>query len=102
MTKPFTLLDRYLCTQLLGIVLFAILLFSIIWLAPETLFNLTHYVLNGDINIGQACVMLLYHLPEVLQQTIPVAVLLGSIFLFQRLSQSYELVAFLASGISPR
>jgi lipopolysaccharide export system permease protein len=45
--------------------------------------------------------MFAFHLPEVLQQTIPVAVLLGTIVLFQRLSQNYELIALLASGISP-
>lgn len=100
--KPLTLLDWYICSQLVLIILFAVVLFSIIWLAPETLFKLTQYVFSGQISLGQAVVMFGFHLPEVLQQTIPVAVLLGTIILFQRLSQHYELVALLASGISPK
>jgi lipopolysaccharide export system permease protein len=51
--------------------------------------------------VGQAFLMFLCHVPDVLQQTIPVAVLLGTIVLFQRLSQNYELVALWASGVSP-
>ena len=99
--KPWTRLDRYLTGQLFGTMLFAVLLFTIIWLAPDTLFRLTQNVFADKLNAGQAFVMFLYHIPGVLQQTIPVAVLLGAIVLFQRLSQNYELVAMLASGISP-
>ncbi|WP_373531502.1 LptF/LptG family permease [Vampirovibrio sp.] len=100
-TKLFSLLDWYLGSQLFLIVLFAVVLFSIIWLAPETLFKLTQYVFGGQISPWQGLVMFLLHLPQVLPQTIPIAVLLGTIILFQRLSQNYELVALLASGISP-
>jgi len=99
--KPLTMLDWYLGSQQLLIITFAVVLFSIIWLAPETMFKLTQYVFAGDLNVPQALLMFLYHLPEVLQQTLPVAVLLGTVVLFQRLSQHYELVALLASGVSP-
>jgi lipopolysaccharide export system permease protein len=98
--KPLKLLDWYICSQLVLIILFAIALFTLIWLAPDTLFKLTQYVFSGQISWQQASVMFLYHLPEVLQNTIPVAVLLGTIILFQRLSQNYELIALFASGIS--
>ena len=100
--KPLTLLDRYLFTQLFWVMLFAVIVFSIVWLAPETMFKLTQYFFSGEINFQQFCMMFLYHIPEVLQQTLPVSVMLGSILLFQRLSQSYEVVAFMASGISTR
>lgn len=100
--KPFSLLDWYLCSQLFLIILFTVVLFSIIWLAPETLFKLTQYVFGGEINAWEGLVMFLLHLPQVLPQTIPIAVLLGTIILFQRLSQNYELVALLASGISTK
>ena len=99
---PFTLLDWYLGSQQLLIITFAVVLFSLIWLAPDTLFKLTQYVFSGNVSVPQAGLMFLYHLPEVLQQTIPVAVLLGTVVLFQRLSQNYEIVALLASGVSPR
>ncbi len=100
-SKPIALLDWYLGSQLFLIVLFAVVLFSIIWLAPETLFKLTQYVFGGQISLMQGFGMFLLHIPQVLPQTIPIAVLLGTIILFQRLSQNYELVSLLASGISP-
>jgi lipopolysaccharide export system permease protein len=99
--KPLSMLDWYIGSQLVLIILFAIVLFSIIWLAPDTLFKLTQYTFAGEVSVPQALTMFAFHLPEVLQQTIPVAVLLGTIVLFQRLSQNYELIALLASGISP-
>jgi lipopolysaccharide export system permease protein len=100
--KPLTMLDWYLGSQQFLIITFAVVLFSIIWLAPDTMFKLTQYVFAGDLDLPQAILMFLYHLPQVLQQTIPVAVLLGTVVLFQRLSQHYEMVALLASGVSPR
>lgn len=100
--KPLTLLDGYLFTQLFWVMVFAVVVFSIVWLAPETMFKLIQYYFSGDINFQQLCMMFLYHIPEVLQQTLPVSVLLGGILLFQRLSQNYEIVALMASGISTR
>ena len=96
-----TLMDWYLINQLVPMIVFALLLFSIIWLAPDIFFKLTQYFFSGQISLPRALEMAAFHLPEVLQQTIPVAVLLGSIFLFQRLSRDYEWVAMLAGGISP-
>jgi lipopolysaccharide export system permease protein len=98
----FKLLDRYLFQLLIPINIAALTLFTIIWIAPELLFKLTQYAFAGQVTATQAATMLLFHVPEVLQQTMPVAVLLGSIFLFQRLSKDYEWVSILASGISTK
>lgn len=95
-------LDRYLFGQLAQNILFAVILFSIIWLAPETLFKLTQYVFGGNISLDQAATMFMYHLPGVLQQSIPVAVLLGCLFVFQRLSSQFELIAMFAAGVRPQ
>jgi lipopolysaccharide export system permease protein len=57
-------------------------------------------VFSHKLSLNQATLLFCYHLPRVLQQTIPLAVLLGTIILFQRLSQYYELVAMMASGVS--
>ncbi len=96
-----TTLDCYLFVELSLTILFGVVLFSVIWLAPDTLFKLIQYVFAGKITVPQAALIFAYHIPPVLQQSVPIAVLMGSIFLFQRLSQSYELVAMQASGISP-
>lgn len=96
----FSTMDRYLLVQVISTILFGIILFTIIWLAPDTLFKLVQFVSNGDISVLDALVMFLYHIPGALPQSIPIAVLLGSFFVFQRLSQQFELIAMFASGIS--
>ena len=95
-----TTLDRYIFGQLSLTVLFGVVLFSIIWLSPVTMFDLIQAVVNNKISIWNALVMYLCHIPAVLGQTIPIASLIGSIFVFQRLSRQFELIAILASGIS--
>ena len=95
-----TTLDRYIFKQLSLTVLFGVVLFSIIWLSPVTMFDLIQAVVNKKISLWNAFVMYLCHIPQVLGQTIPIAALIGSIFVFQRLSRQFELVSIFASGIS--
>ncbi len=96
-----TTLDRYLFGQLLQIVLFGLLMFTIIWLAPETLFRLIQLLFDEKITLAGFFKMIALHLPEIFEQSIPMAVLFGSLFLFRRLSLSLEMVTFLNAGISP-
>lgn len=97
----YSILDRYLITQLFQTILFGLVLFTVVWLAPEVLFKIIQFSFAGLLPPDQAGLMFLYNLPPVLQQSIPMAVLLGGIFLFRRLSHQYELTAMLASGIHP-
>ena len=95
-------MDGYLFRQLLVTILFGIILFAIIWLAPDTLFRLIQHVFSKELTIPQAALMFLYHIPAALPQAIPIAVILGSYFVFQRLSQQFELIAMFSSGISKK
>jgi lipopolysaccharide export system permease protein len=99
--RLFALVDRYIFSMHLQTIFFGILLFMVIWLAPETLFKLIQYVFDDKLTLEQAASMLLYHLPPVLQQSIPMAVLFGSIFLFRQISTNSELIAMMGAGISP-
>jgi lipopolysaccharide export system permease protein len=94
--------DRYLFGQLLLVVVFGVVLFSIIWLAPETLFKLIQQISAGKITLQQGFVMFAYNIPAVLPQSIPMAALIGSLFLFRRLSINTEWTAMVCSGISPQ
>jgi lipopolysaccharide export system permease protein len=96
-----SILDRYLVTQLLQLVLFWIFLFSLIWLAPEILFDLIQAVSAHQITGPEFLQMLLDNFPVILQQAIPIGTLLGVVFLFRRLSLDMEMVAMLTSGITP-
>lgn len=94
-------LDHYLIGLLFTSILFFVILCSIMFLAPETLFKLIQYVFGGNLTLQQALMMFCYHVPGVLQQSIPAAVLLGSLFVFQRLSLQFELTSLFACGVSP-
>lgn len=94
-------MDRYLIKQLTQGALFGVALFVVIWLAPETLFRLTQLLFSGKINLPQFFQMLAYNLPETLERSIPMAVLLSCVLTFRRLSQNLELIAMQAAGIRP-
>lgn len=96
------LLDRYLIRSLLAIGLFAILVFTISWLAPEIMFNAVQGVSSGKLTLLQGVAYLVYQIPEVLTYCLPISMLFASVFLFRKLSLSGELTAILASGISFR
>ncbi|MGE0199859.1 MAG: LptF/LptG family permease [Candidatus Melainabacteria bacterium] len=97
-----SLMDRYLLGQLAMTIIFALVLFTIIWLAPDVLFKLIQYIFSGKISALDGLTIFLLHIPGVLQQSLPIAVLLGALFVFQRLSQQFEITIFQASGISAR
>lgn len=95
------LLTTYLMAPLLRNAAFGVALFSILWLAPDTLFDLVQALVSGQITLAESLKLLLYHLPGVLQQAIPMASVLSSVFVFRRLSQDFELTGFFSAGISP-
>lgn len=96
-----TRMDRYVSGLLFNRILLALALFTIIWLAPETLFKLTHYLFDGKITLSQFINLIGYNLPEILVQSIPLSTLFGSIFLFRALSLQLEYLSFLNAKIHP-
>lgn len=83
-----------------SISLFALVLFTVAWLAPEILFRAVQGVAAHQISGLQALYYLILQIPGVLAYCIPIAALFASVFLFRQLSLSSELVAIQASGIS--
>ena len=88
--------------QFIQLVLFGLLMFTIIWLAPETLFKLMQALFSHKITLIQFFQMILLDLPETLQDSMPMAVLFAAIFLFRRFSLSSELISFFNAGVSPK
>lgn len=97
-----TLLDRYLIKSLLTIAVFAALVFTLCWLAPEIMFNAIQGVTQGKLTVEQGLSYLLYQIPEVLTYCLPITALMASVFLFRQLGLSGELIAMTASGIAFR
>lgn len=95
-----TRLDTLLMRRLLATVAFALALFTLLWLAPDILFELVQALLRGDITLWQMVQLLLLNLPSVLQQSLPIAAAVAGVFLTRQLSQSFEWVAFQTAGIA--
>lgn len=100
MKKWFTVYDRYIFTQVLITTIVAILLFSIVWIAPEMLLNTIKKVLSGACTAKTGALIILYEIPKILGKAFPVGLLLGSLFTFDKLSKDSELTIFRAVGMS--
>lgn len=100
MKKFITIYDRYIFTQVLVTTFVAILLFTIVWIAPEMLLSTIKKVLAGTYSVKTGILVLLYEIPQILGKAFPVGLLLGSLFTFDKLSKDSELTIFRAVGMS--
>lgn len=100
MKKFFTVYDRYIFTQVLLTTTVAILLFTIVWIAPEMLLHIIKKILAGDITPATGAMLLFYEIPQILGKAFPVGLLLGSLFTFDKMSKDSELTIFRAVGMS--
>ncbi len=100
MKKFITIYDRYIFTQVLVTTLVAILLFTIVWIAPEMLLSTIKKVLEGTYSAKTGLLLIFYELPLILGKAFPVGLLLGSLFTFDKLSKDSELTIFRAVGMS--
>ena len=95
-----TIYDRYIFRQVAMASLVSILLFTIVWIAPEILLNTIKGALAGEYGMKTAILMLFYELPKILDKAFPVGLLLGTLFTFDKLSKDSEITIFRAVGMS--
>ncbi len=95
-----TIYDKYIFSQVFMTTFVAILLFSVVWIAPEMLLKTIEKTLSGAYTPEMAVKVLLYELPKILGKAFPVGLLLGSLFTFDKLSKDSELTIFRAVGLS--
>ena len=95
-----TIYDKYIFSQVMMATFVAILLFTVVWIAPEMLLNTIKKTLSGDYGVKTAILVILYELPKILGKDFPVGLLLGSLFTFDKLSKDSELTIFRAVGLS--
>ena len=95
-----TILDKFILSQVFGATIVCLILFIIVWIAPETLFKIIKKVLRDVYTPMYAFQVLIYEIPKVLAKAIPVGILLGSIFTFDRLSKNSELAILRGIGLS--
>ena len=95
-----SLLDKFVLNQVIGATLVCLILFIIVWIAPETLFKVVKRLLSHEYNYYDAIRKLVLETPKILAKAIPVGILLGSIFTFDRLSKNSELSILRGIGLS--
>lgn len=95
-----TIYDKYIFNQVLITSFVAVLLFTVVWIAPEMLLNTIKKTLAGTYGVKTAILVLFYELPKILGKAFPVGLLLGTLFTFDKLSKDSELTIFRAVGMS--
>ena len=94
-----TIYDRYIFKQVCFTTIVSILLFTVVWIAPEMLLNTIKKTLEGEYTVRTAVLVLTCQLPLILSKAFPVGLLLGSLFTFDKLSKDSELTIFRAVGL---
>jgi lipopolysaccharide export system permease protein len=92
-------IHTYLCKEILVPFLIGLLLFSVVFMMGKTLF-LTDLLVNKGVSFFDIVKLLIYFFPSSLFLIIPIALLLGVLVAFARLSSDNEITALKASGIS--
>ncbi len=94
------IVDKFIFSQVFQATLVCLFLFIIIWIAPERLREVINEILKHEITIREGIMRLIYELPKVLSKALPVSILLGSIFTFDKLSKDSELAILRGIGLS--
>lgn len=94
------LLDRYVLSELLYPFVFGIASFSSIFIASSMLFRLTQYMTKYGASGATITKLFMYSLPEIVNYTFPMSMLLAALMAFGKLSGSSEIVAMKSGGIS--
>ena len=95
-----TVYDKYIFNQVFWATIVAILLFTVVWIAPEMLLNTIQDILAGKISVKTGILSILYEFPNISGKAFPVGLLLGTLFTFDKLSKDSELTIFRAVGMS--
>ena len=98
MLKP-RIIDRYVATEVIGPFVMGVGLLTFA-LVTGKLLKLTEMVVNHGVGLGQVMSLIGYIMPAFLELTFPMAVLLGVLLGFGRMSGDRELIAARACGIS--
>lgn len=94
------ILDRYIIKEFLGPFLFGVAAFTAIFLGADTLLKIADYVTTYGASAAAAAKLFILAIPRIVVYTFPMAVLLGSLMCFSRLSSSSELIVMRSSGQS--
>jgi LPS export ABC transporter permease LptF len=93
------IIDRYLSGQIMGTVLWAVALLTMILVLGNVLRDLLNLLLSHQVPITYIAAFIAYLLPFSLIYSIPWGVLVATLLVFGKLSSDNELVALRANGV---
>lgn len=94
------LIDKYIFKQVLMATVLGILIFVVFWISPEILIRIIRETMNGQVTVNEAIKLFFYEIPDILSKAIPVGLMLGALFVFDKLSRDSELVVMRCIGVS--
>ncbi|BAY69695.1 permease YjgP/YjgQ [Trichormus variabilis NIES-23] len=97
---PFTIMDRYLTSELLPTFLFGVGAFSSIGVTIDAVFELVRRVVESGLPVSIAVQVFLLKLPNFIVLAFPMSTLLATLMTYSRLSSESELIALRGCGVS--
>nr|WP_235622369.1 LptF/LptG family permease [Nostoc sp. PCC 7524] len=97
---PFTIMDRYLASELLPTFLFGVGAFSSIGVTIDAVFELVRRVVESGLPISIAVQVFFLKLPNFIVLAFPMSTLLATLMAYSRLSSESELIALRGCGVS--
>jgi lipopolysaccharide export system permease protein len=96
----FSLLDRYIATEIILPFLFIVGLVSSLGLAAGTIFDIVRQITEYGLMLSVALQYIFLKLPQFVAYAFPVSVLLATLMAYSRLSSQSELIALRSVGVS--
>ncbi|BAY15636.1 permease YjgP/YjgQ [Anabaenopsis circularis NIES-21] len=97
---PFTIMDRYLLSELLPPFLFGVGAFSSIGVTIDAVFDLIRKIVESGLPVGIAIQVFLLKMPYFIVLAFPMSTLLATLMTYSRLSSESELIALRGCGVS--
>jgi len=97
---PFSIMDRYIARETISPFLFGLGAFSSLGIAIGVLFELIREITDSEISWTIALKIFGLQLPYYISLSLPMAVLLGALLGYSRLSSDNEIVALRSCGVS--
>lgn len=94
------ILDKYVLRELLYPFVFGIAAFSSIFIASTMLYRITQYITKYGASYDSVARLFMYNLPEIINYTFPMSMLLAALMAFGKLSGSSEIIAMKSGGVS--
>ena len=91
--------DRLILGATAGPFLFGILIFTLIFVAGDLLFQAARLIIERGVSLGVVVRLFLYRLPEVVAMTLPMSSLLATLLGMSTLAAGSELIALKSLGI---